>query len=179
MKKRFLVVSIFLMLNFILFAQEKSVGGILYGPNWACMVEAPENWIMDQESFASYGIYGLFYENNKKLGGDTPIIYINTTKLNASSDNELKKYILADTDSYKNNGYKVKEYTLKNIKEKQVFTYEFNQGNNFEICTYTRFKDCCFLIILTAHDEKLITENIPKLEAIINNMKYMDAAINQ
>ena len=179
MKKSFLLISIFLVVNFILFAQEKSAGGILYGANWACVVEAPENWIMDQESFASYGIYGLFYEKNKKLGGDTPIIYINTNKLNATTDNELQNYISFDTNSYKNNGFKVQEYSLKNIKEKQVFAYEISKGNNIEICAYTRYKDCCFLIILSAHEEKLINENISNLEKIINNMKYMDVIINQ
>ncbi len=179
MKKKFLLCSfIICILNVVLFAQEKLAGGILYGPNWACMVTAPDKWGMDQESFASYGIYGLFYENDKKLGGTTPIIYINTQKLQSDSDKELKKYITSDTNSYKQNGFNVKEYQLKNIKEKSVFAYELSKGNNYEICVYTRYKDCCFLIILTAHDEKSITDNIPNLEFIINNMRYMDAQVN-
>ena len=178
MKKKFLLCFfIICIFNIALFAQEKLAGGILYGPNWACMVTAPEKWGMDQESFASYGIHGLFYENDKKLGGTTPIIYINTQKLQNDSDKELKNYITSDTNSYKQNGYNIKEFQLKNIKEKTVFTYEFSKGNNYEICVYTRYKDCCFLIILTAHDEKSITDNISNLEFIINNMNYMDAQI--
>ena len=155
--------------------QGKCAGGILYGENWACLVVPPENWIMDQKSFASYGIYGLFYEKDKTLGGDTPIIYINTSKLNSASNEELKQYISSDTSSYQNNGFSVKAYELKNIKDKQVFTYAFHKGNNFEICAYTRYKDVCFLVILTAHDEELINENISNLETVINNMQYMDA----
>lgn len=153
---------------------EKLAGGILYGNNWACMVMAPENWGMDQESFSSYGIYGLFYENDKRLGGTTPIIYINTQQLQNDSDKYLKKYITLDTNSYKQNGYNVKEYQLKNIKEKEVFAYEFSKENNYEICVYTRYKDCCFLIILSAHDEKSIKDNVSNLEFIINNMTYME-----
>ena len=178
MKKKFIFCSfIICVFNLVLFAQEKLAGGILYGPNWACMVTSPKNWGMDQESFASYGIYGLFYENDKKLGGSTPIIYINTQKLQNDSDKDLQDFIAYDTNSYKQNGYNVKEYQLKNIQEKTVFAYELSKGNNYEICAYTGFKDCCFLIILTAHDEKSITDNISNLEFIINNMNYMDALI--
>lgn len=175
MNKKFLLFCLIIcILQGSLFAQEKLAGGILYGNNWACMIKAPEKWGMDQKSFSSYGIYGLFYENDKKLGGTTPIIYINTQKLQNDSDKDLKKYITLDTNSYKQNGYNVKEYQLKNIKEKNVFAYKFIKDNNYEICVYTRYKDCCFLIILSTHDEELITDNISNLEFIINNMKYMD-----
>ena len=158
------------VLPIFLFAQEKLTGGILYGNNWACMVKAPENWIMDQESFSSYGIYGLFYASDKTLGGNTPIIYINTQRLNTASDKDMKNYISSDTKSYKANGFTVKAYELKNINGKPVFTYELIKGSTYEICTYTRYKDCCFLIILTAHDEESIKVNISNLEYIINNM---------
>ncbi|MBQ4498509.1 MAG: hypothetical protein II973_13525 [Spirochaetaceae bacterium] len=162
------------VLPVFLFAQEKSVGGILYGPNWACMVTAPEGWVMDQERLASYGIYGLFYASDKTFGGNTPIIYINTQKLNDDSDTELEKFISVDTNSYKNSSHKVKEYQLKNIEEKKIFAYEISKENNYEICAYTRYKNCCFLVVLTAHDEESIKENIPKLEFIINQMAYME-----
>lgn len=177
MKKFLLFFAIGIFFNLVLFSQEKLAGGILYGTNWACMVTAPDKWGMDQESFASYGIYGLFYENDKKLGGNTPIIYINTQKLQKASDKKLKDFINSDINSYKNKGFNIKEYQLKNIQEKTVFAYELSKGNNYEICVYTRNLDTCFLVILTAHDEKSINENISNLEFIINNMKYMDATI--
>ena len=69
----------------------------------------------------------MFYENDKKLGGTTPIIYINTQKLQNDSDKDLKKFITSDTNSYKQNGFNVKEYQLKNIKEKSVFAYELSK----------------------------------------------------
>ena len=171
-----LILSLLLIfvLPVILFAQEKSAGGILYGPNWACMVSAPQGWSMDQESLAHYGIYGLFYEDGKKFGGNTPIIYINTQKLNDDSDTELEKFIAFDTNSYKNSGHKINEYQLKNIEEKKIFAYKISKENNYEICAYTRYKNCCFLVILTAHDEESITKNISNLEFIINHMAYMD-----
>ncbi|MDD6487315.1 MAG: hypothetical protein PUF61_10255 [Spirochaetales bacterium] len=172
--KLILSLSLIFVLPVFLFAQNKSVGGILYGPNWACMVTAPEGWVMDQERLASYGIYGLFYASDKTFGGNTPIIYINTQKLNDDSDAELEKFISSDINSYKNSGHKVKEYQLKNIEEKKIFAYEFSKGNNYEICAYTRYKNCCFLVVLTAHDEESIKENIPKLEFIINHMMYME-----
>ena len=89
MKKKLIVsLSFIFVLSVFMFAQEKLAGGILYGPNWACMVSAPQGWSMDQESLARYGIYGLFYEDGKKFGGNTPIIYINTQKLNDDSQQD-------------------------------------------------------------------------------------------
>ena len=180
MKKKLIVsLSLIFMLSVFLFAQEKLAGGILYGSNWACMVTAPQGWSMDQETLAHYGIYGLFYEDGKEFGGNTPIIYINTQKLNDDSDTELEKFISFDTNSYKNNGHKVNEYQLKNIEKKKIFAYKISKENNYEICAYTRYKDCCFLVILTAHDEESITKNISNLEFIINHMAYMELVNNK
>lgn len=178
MKRKSLVcVLALLLVSVTVFSQEKLAGGILYGDYGACVVKAPENWGMDTQSFAPYGIYGLFYANDKTFGGSTPIIYINTQKLNTATDTELQQYIAWDTNSYKQNGYLVSEYQLKNITEKTVFTYELIQGNNYEICVYTRYKDNCFLVILSAHDEKSLTESVPQLEYIVNTMQYMDTQI--
>jgi hypothetical protein len=42
------------------------------------MVAASDGWIMDSNSLAQQGIYGLFYEEGKIFGSqyNTPIIYI-------------------------------------------------------------------------------------------------------
>lgn len=172
MKKVF--IAFFLTMLFSCFAQEKLAGGILYGKNWSCMISAPEAWGMDQTSFAKHGIYGLFYENSKTLGGNTPIIYINTTKLNKASDEALQKYIEQDVANYKQNGAIIKKITVKNLIDKNIPCYSFEIPNNPELCAYRRFKDCCFLIILAAHDSKDITDNIKNFEYVINSMEFMD-----
>ena len=170
------VFIIFLMSFFInfCFAQEKSAGGILYGENWACLITPPDGWILDQESFSQYGIYGLFYEEGKTLGGSTPIIYINTSKLDKSSDAAMKKFMKSDLENYEKNGASVKVVKLEGITDKRITCYSIDTGKSAELCAYTRFKDCCFLIVLTANTAGGISGNVSNLEAVINNMKYME-----
>lgn len=156
------------------FAQEKSVGGILYGENWACLVTPPDGWILDQESFSQYGIYGLFYEDGKTLGGSTPIIYINTTKLDKATDASMKRFIKSDLENYEKKGAAVKIVKLEGIKDKRITCYSIDTGKSAELCAYTRFKDNCFLIVLTANTASGISGNVSNLEVVINNMKYME-----
>lgn len=179
MKKRSISFLLTIFLSTLIFAQEVSTGGILYGENWACLVTAPKGWIMDQSSFAQYGIYGLFYEETKKLGGNTPIIYINTTKLSDATDKAMNNYISYDINSYIQRGAEVQEAKLTGIKEKELKTYQIISGNNIELCSYTRYKNCCFLIILTAHTQEDIKSCIPQLKEVINNMNYMDTIVSK
>ena len=132
MKKGFISFLFIFFLTSYIFAQDVSTGGILYGENWACLVTAPKGWIMDQSSFAQYGIYGLFYEETKKLGGNTPIIYINTTKLSDATDKAMNNYISYDINSYIQRGAEVQEAKLTGIKEKELKTYQIISGNNNE-----------------------------------------------
>ena len=60
------------------------------------------------------------------------------------------------------------------IEDGKLKSFYDIKENNYEICAYTRYKNCCFLVILTAHDEESITKNIPNLEFIINHMAYMN-----
>ena len=157
-------------------AQEQT-SGILYGPNWACIVQAPKGWIMDQDSWAKNNIFGLFYERGKKLGGAIPIIYINTQKLNDASDDELLKFIEWDTsNAAKDTKNIIKKRSLKlKTENKKIICYDFNINKaQFETIAYLRFKDVCFLVILATHDVSLIDSNLDKLIEVITNMKFID-----
>ena len=161
------------------FAQKSEVqtSGILYGQNWACMVTAPKGWLMDQQRLAQYGIYALFYEQGKTFGGDTPIIYINTQKLSADTDEALQAFVQADIANYQKRQATISEVTLPDVTEKTLVCYRLEMGNNLEVVAYTRYKDCGFLAVLTAHDEKTLAANTEKLAEVINAMTYMDISL--
>jgi hypothetical protein len=169
-----LVIVAFAIVN--LFSQELLTGGILTGPTWACIVKAPDGWSMDQTSLAKYSIYGLFYENGKKFGGSTPIIYINTQKLNNETDEELSKFIKWDLDNYRSQGAIIQKQEKKyDHFSNQNETYTIDTKNKqYEIVVYTRFKNCAFLIILTTKDPESRDQLHTKLDEVIANIRFID-----
>ncbi|MBR1911094.1 MAG: hypothetical protein IJ828_01930 [Treponema sp.] len=177
MRKRCFTGLLMAFVSCFCFAQEQ--GCILYGKNWACMVCAPDGWILDQESFSKYGIYALFYEEGKTLGDSTPIIYVNSTKLDKASDAAMKRFVKSDIESYEKRGAVVKSVPLSGVTDKRIICYsivtENSSEKSAELCAYTRFKDVCFLIVLTAHTAAGIDGNVSNLESVINNMQYMEA----
>lgn len=73
--------------------------GVLYGNNWACTIQAPNGWILDNQSLVKYAVYAIFFpkgmslrENNKNM----PIIYFKSAKLKSESDEELKAFVVYD-----------------------------------------------------------------------------------
>jgi hypothetical protein len=164
-------------LGFQVFCEEEQTAGILYGPNWSCLVQAPDGWIMDQKSMANQGIYGLFYEHGKKLEPQTPIIYINTQKLNADTDEELQKYVDYDIGNYKKDGSNT--ITLKTVVAKNfptIISYNLvlENGKQFERILYFHVKDVAFLVVLATHDENQLKTNLNNLAFVAMNMKFMD-----
>ncbi|MDR2835327.1 MAG: hypothetical protein LBV69_03885 [Bacteroidales bacterium] len=63
-----LVVGIIFVSSNIIFAQDDdAVGGIIYGDNWACLVKAPNGWVMDQKSLAHNNILPYFMKTERNL----------------------------------------------------------------------------------------------------------------
>ncbi|MCR5763836.1 MAG: hypothetical protein K6G00_10695 [Treponema sp.] len=173
MKIVFLTILMIFAFNFC-FAQEKVNSCMLQGECWACKISAPDGWVLDQESFSQYGISGLFYEEGKALGGSTPIIYVNSEKLSRDTDASLKRFIKSDLGKYEKKGASVKAVKLEGVTDKRIDCYSIETGRSAELCAYTRFKNVCFLIVLTANTADGISRNISNMEELINNMEYME-----
>jgi hypothetical protein len=177
--KRFFIIGVLLALIVgSAFSQDFNKGGILYGRNWACIVSAPDGWIMDSDSLSGQGIYGLFYEEGKKFGSqyNTPIIYIVTLPLQNATDNALNAYIQSDINNYIANGSKVLQLD-KSYKETdrihQTYNVDLSNGR-YETFVFTRYKEYCFLIILNANNNEQRNELFPKLAEVINSLSFLD-----
>jgi len=167
--------------------------------NFLKMIQNPINFYGNEkkiyEKSINDGIYNIIpmHCNNRAIE-----IYYGSTEnmanLHLYEYNNTKAQQFEVKYNSENNYYTIKclcsnklltvDYNNKNNiiqkDEKKTFEQQWfivKKGNNYEICVYTRYKDCCFLIILTAHDEKSITDNISNMEYIINNMIYMDAQV--
>ena len=158
------------------YSQNNMPGGIIYGNDWACLVSAPDGWIMDSQSLSHYNIFALFYENGKTFGGNTPIIYINTTGLQNNNDEEMEKYLLWDLENHKKNGSKITRMNnlLIDINDAYYIYNIENTRGQFETIIYRRYKSTCFLIILNAPTEIVRQNLFSKMVSIVNSMRFMD-----
>jgi hypothetical protein len=160
----------------VVYSQEQMTGGIIYGNDWAFMVSAPDGWIMDSKSLSQYNIFALFYENGKVFGGNTPIIYINTTELANNTDDEMKKYISWDLENHNKNKSKIilLDNKIKDIND-IYFIYNIeNARGQFETIIYRKYKNTCFSIILNAPNENIRQQLFSKMIDIVSSMRFMD-----
>jgi hypothetical protein len=157
---------------------EDNKSGIVYGDNWAYIVIAPDGWTMDSNSLFEQGIYGLFYEEGKKLGTqyNTPIIYIVQFPLNTATDDELNKFAESDINNYIANGSKVEKIDgfYKNTSNLYI-TYNVDLPNGrYECFVFTRYKALCLIIILNANSKQERDKLFPKMIEVINSISFMD-----
>ena len=160
-------------------------GGILYGGNWSCFIEAPDGWVLDNQSWVKYNIYAMFYPKGKVINGTKnsfPIIYFNAGQLSENSDNALEEYVKSDIDSYKiNKNYLVNERKINLKKYSKYYCYDCDNitTGQLETTIYVRFKDGAHLIILTTHNKDERENLIPKLIKCVDELKFGDAVIKK
>jgi hypothetical protein len=180
MKNKIFSISLILIafVGVNIFAQDNLAGGIIYGENWAFAVKAPDGWIMDSNSLAQQGIYGLFYEEGKRFGSqyNTPIIYIVPFPLTNATDDELTRFATNDINGYIANGSKVERINrIYENRENLYITYNVVLPNGrYECFVFTRYTDLCLILILDANNEQQRNELLPKMVDIINSISFMD-----
>lgn len=162
---------------------QDSPGGILYGPNWACLVQAPSGWVLDNQAWAKYGIHAIFYLRGTQPRTPNPIIYLNSGQLQGETDQALDDYIKTDISGIANDPnnvikeldkYKTREGT--NIRR---FLINYKKRNQLEEVAYLRYKDGAHLVVLTTQDEGLIKKNETKLFEVIDSLRFMDASVEE
>src|SRR5437588_11838875 len=68
-------------------AQEKYPGGIVYGPNAAFNIAAPEGWVLDNESGAQQGLPCVLYPKGQPWADAKTIMYAKIASTQCQDDN--------------------------------------------------------------------------------------------
>ena len=161
-----------------------NVGGIIYGDNYAIIVKAPTDWIMDSETWSEMGINGLFYKEGKSEfdspGGQKSVVFIMTKKLENPTDENLEEIFKSDNSNIKNDGWDCEEinYNFKNLNDQKLkyLTVNANSIDNSRFMTIvsTRYKDNCIMISLTVWKLENRTKLFGKLEEVIESLGFID-----
>jgi hypothetical protein len=186
-KQKYRLVAVLLMtLAIKLGAQQtgdEMNSGVLYGDNWACTIQAPNGWILDNQSWIKYGVYAVFYPKgmslrvtNKKM----PIIYFKSAKLKSESNEELKAFVDYDLSNIsKDKSIIITERKIKTIYPNVYYCYdiEYTKSGQYETLIYIRYKDGVHLIILTSKDKETRDNNIVNLIKVLEKLTFMNATI--
>jgi len=159
--------------------------GVLYGENWACTIQAPSGWILDNQSWVKYGVFALFYPKgmtlrdiNKKM----PVIYFKAALLKTESDDALKNYVDQDIlQISKDKSITIGERKIETQYQGVYYCYDidYNKSGQYETVIYIRFKDGAHLIVLTSKDKGTRDENLENLIGVLEKMVFMNATVKK
>lgn len=169
----------FIFLCFALAAAgaQENTGGIIYGDDWAYIVQAPEGWIMDSQVWSGRGIYGLFYRAGMVPQVPNPIIYINSVKLKNSSAGELRDFIVADLGPYiADPGTTIDELAVfRHQSGQNVRIFSIRIGNRqFELIGYYQQKDTVHMVVLAVFYEEDLALNADSFYSVLASISPMD-----
>lgn len=153
-------------------------GGILYGPGWGLLVQAPDGWLMDDQSWQSHGIYGLFYEQGKRPEPPNPIIYIASAPLGEGTEESLNafvdQYVQKVRSDPANTCTELDPIKLKDGTNARLIRFVYSGGKQFEEIAYLRYKDSIHQVILTTRSLPLLLQTEPKLLQVISSIGFME-----
>ena len=175
--KKYFTFIFFLLPALSLLSQDQA--GIIYGNDFAYTVIAPDNWILDDETWANNGIHGLFYpEEYTSFSVRNPFIYINQISKMREDVATLEQWIEKD---FKKTSQRESEVTkkvigIKNYGNRDFFLVEYNKLNTnfFELIAYHEYMDKIFFIVLVTQSERERTILSLKLEQLLTTFAVMD-----
>jgi len=178
LKKRLFLFFLFAVL-FFTYSQESDMNsGIIYGYNWSYMISAPDGWVLDDQSFASRGICGLFYQPS-----DTSVlVYINPVDKNPSKKIAFEDFVTTEQNRYlaasPNAKFELFKVVSSNGSETHIYKLTDDDRNSYEMVGYREESNAFFAFVLHTSDLKKLEDNIPPYLEIVEVFTYIPSPPN-
>jgi hypothetical protein len=156
----------------------EGAGGVIFGPGFAFIIGAPEDWIFDSESAALIGSRAVIYPAGTDLNHTQVIIHANALPLNTTT---LEQWIEQDITSL------VKEFPgivvtkLKTLITNDTLTatvWEFDPAKSsyglYERIAYIDIGENVAIISLSAQSKKVYNESIQAFEYVVTEFRKID-----
>lgn len=161
------------------FSQEKYRGGIIYGPKAAFNINAPEGWLLDNESGASQGLPCVLYPKGSSWQDAKTIIY---AKIASTQYEDVNAFVsTAIKEMKKTHG----------IPKERIESGETGDGQSFFINeypatkTYSQWERVAYVqlpkavayIVLSSRDEASYRKDFPALREVLKSFHYLEPRI--
>lgn len=182
MMKRISIGSVaWLLLCACTFAQDKNVGGIVYGPKAAFNISAPEGWVLDNSAGAEQGLPCVLYPKGSSWADAKTIMYAKI----ASTD-------FTNAEAFATRAIKEMQKTHGTPKQK-IASGKIGDGHSYFINeypatkTYSQWERIAYVqlpgavayIVLSARDEASYRKDNHALQDALKSFAYLKVGGDQ
>lgn len=159
----------------------EGAGGVIFGPGFAFVMGAPENWIFDSERAPSIGSRVVIYPAGTDLNHTQVIIHANALPLNELT---LQEWIEQDIGNLEEEfpGIVVKEHPgLKTADTLTAVVREFEPAESryglYERIAYIDIGENVAIVSLSAQNKEAYDESIEAFEYVVTEFRKVDKQI--
>ncbi len=150
-------------------AQETFRGGIVYGPKGAFNINAPEGWVLDNESGASQGLPCVLYPKGSSWADAKTIIY---AKIASTQFEDVNAFVtMAIKEMKKAHGTpKEKIASGKTLDGHDYFINEYPATKTYsqwERIAYVQMSHAVAYIVLSSRDESNYRKDLAALQEVL------------
>lgn len=176
--KKYLILSLTLLISYTGFGQEDMQTGIIYGYNHAFSLTAPKGWVLDNKSAVKYGIYAVFYKKGESWANAETVMYVNTASFENSAHRTLEELINYDLDNFRKNYSNLEILDGKDIQIKDGISakVKYLSGEsykNYEAIAYIAAKNTGIMIIMSSRTKDGFDKSLDAFEKLVKSYFYI------
>lgn len=132
--------------------------GIIYGEDHVFSLQAPPQWVLDNEIAASNGVHAVFYRQGETWKDAEVVAYARARSITKEikTVEDTVSWLIDDfhkNGSPKYEGQKMQEITAKSGATGFIYHFRGDQWGNFEAVCYFKEKKTINFIVLTSRNK--------------------------
>ena len=176
MKAAGVVCLALLFLPAVIAAQNKYVGGIVYGPKAAFNIAAPEGWVLDNESGMEQGLPCVLYPKGESWADARTVMY---AKIAGTEYEDAVKFAEVAIKQMESRHGKPKEKIDKGMtgNGQPFFTNEYPATKTYsqwERVAYVQLPKAVAYIVLSSRDEASYRKDGHALREVLKTFIYLE-----
>jgi hypothetical protein len=153
-------------------------GDLIGGDSWACLVEAPEGWVMDEASLRLHGIQGLFVKAGASFDPTLLHMYIFPSPKAPGGSVSLGDFIKTDEASYVATRQGIHARTLPDYDPGMGYRYAMRELDDsvegyYEAIAYYEGEAAFFAFILSCRSPEERSRERGALLALLDSFTYL------
>jgi hypothetical protein len=162
-------------------AQETFRGGVVYGPKAAFKIDAPEGWVLDNNSGVKQGLPCVLYPKGSSWGDAKTIMYAKIASTEFEDVNEFVAWAIKGMKA-KHGTPKEKIASGKTQDGRDYFINEYPATKTYsqwERVGYVQLPHAVAYIVLSSRDKASYSKDAPALEKVLKTLVYLEPKSDQ
>jgi hypothetical protein len=169
MKAAGVVCLVLLFLPAVVAAQNKNVGGIVYGPKAAFNIAAPEGWVLDNESGVEQGLPCVLYPKGESWADARTVMYAKSPALSTRMPGSSQRWL--------SNKWRAGTESRMTGKGQPFFTNEYPATKTYsqwERVAYVQLPKAVAYVVLSSRDDASYCKDAHALREVLKTFIYLE-----